>query len=735
MAVAGLVLAGVAAYANSFAGVLLFDDRFNILGGRRLTALWPLWTALKRRRFLVDYSFAVNYEIGGPSPWGFHLVNLVVHLLAGLTLFGVVRRAAGLVNRVDFRNPLPTWFAFTVALFWLVHPLQTQSVTYLVQRAESLMGLFYLLTLYCVIRGATPGFGPGESSAAEPDSRWSSAGWLVAAVIACAAGMSSKGIMITAPLTVLAFDRLFLARSWATLFRRRWGLYVALFATCGILWATGVAGSALNPANKRATVGFGYDGATPGQYLLTQTEVILHYLRLVVWPYPLCLDHDWPFVRGLGEVWPAGLVVIGLLAGTGWALCKRPWLGFAGLWFFLILTPTSSFVPIKDPIFEHRMYLPLAGALTVLVAIGYGIVRRAESAFARRGSSRAIVVALPVVGVATLLAVATVRRNAVYHSEVRVWQDVLSTYPQSPRATENHATAMLAEGRLSEARDALERAAEKLPNVARIQNALGFALAAHGQREEAKERFERAIELDPTFARAHLNLGIALNDLGQRDQAMDHFQEAVRLSPGYTDARLNLGNSFMERGEVEAAVEQYQLIVAIDPNHASAWGNLGTALFGLAKQNAAENAKSLDDMDVEPALQAWRVALELDPESTTVFNSMGIALADIGRWDEAVHSFRQALRLSPGMVRVHLNLALCLEQKGDWEGAAAQYLAAYKLSPDNADVAYDYGYALLKSGKPEGALAAFEQALRLKPDHGPARKMLKNLQNRPGGGP
>lgn len=717
----GLMAAAVVAYGNSFGGVFLFDDRYHILGERRLMTLWPLWSALRRRRFVVDYSLALNYEIGGENPWGYHFVNLLIHVLAGLTLYGVVRRAFALVTGRGIRDTAATWFAFAVALLWLIHPLQTQSVTYLIQRAESAMGMFYLLTLYCVIRGA------GGTDAQSPG-RWSALGWYVLAVASCALGMGSKGVMLTAPIVVLAFDRLFLAMSWRGLWRRRWGLYLGLLGTWGVLWMTGVARTALDPTHPVATVGFGYRDVTPWQYLLTQAEVLLTYLRLTVWPHPLSLDYLWPYARSLSEVWPAALVVVVLLALTVWALVRHPWLGFAGFWFFAILGPTSSFVPIKDPIFEHRMYLPLAGVLTILVALAYWVIRRALAKAVPRTAVRAVAFAIPLLLVGASLTIATIRRNAVYQSEAAVWFDVLKHFPDSPRAIENYATALLAEGRLTEAREALSAAVERLPNVARVQNAFGFALAAHGQHEEAMHRFERAIELDPGFARARVNLGFALNDMGRRDEARQQFEEAVRLSPRFTDARLNLGNAYLEIGRVDEAVEQYRAILEVDREHASAWGNLGTALLTRVRKSAGQEGRKLQPGDADEALAAWRRALEINPKSYNVYNSMGIALAGLGRLDEAVDTFRRALQLNPGVAGLHMNLALCLEQSGDWSGAAAQYLAAYKLKPGDPNIAYDYGWALFKSGDRAGAISAFEEVLRIQPDHTLARKALEDLR-------
>ncbi|MGB2987435.1 MAG: glycosyltransferase family 39 protein, partial [Phycisphaerae bacterium] len=220
-----LVLSGLIVYLNSFAGVFIFDDTVHILESERIRHLWPPWDLLARRRPTLELSLAVNYAIGGLGVWGYHAFNLAVHVLAGLTLFGIARRTLMHERCRDRLGQASHWLALTIALIWLVHPLQTQSVTYIIQRSESLMGLFYLLTLYCVIRGA------------ESPLRYR---WYLAAVIACALGMGSKAVMVTAPLVVLLYDRVFLSPSFSEAFRKRWGLYSGLAANWGILAACGV---------------------------------------------------------------------------------------------------------------------------------------------------------------------------------------------------------------------------------------------------------------------------------------------------------------------------------------------------------------------------------------------------------------------------------------------------------------------------------------------------------------
>ncbi len=216
-----VIVVGLIAYSNSFNGVFILDDLLHIVGNTRIQHLWPPWDVMAHRsRPVVELSLAINYALGGLNPWGYHAFNLAVHLLAGLALLGIVRRMLQSDRFQGRYTRTAPWLAAAVATIWVVHPLQTESVTYIIQRAESLMGLFFLVTLYCTIRGA---------HSSRPRA------WYTAAVCACLLGMGSKEVMVSAPILVLLYDRLFLAASFKDIVRKRWPLYVSLAATWLVL--------------------------------------------------------------------------------------------------------------------------------------------------------------------------------------------------------------------------------------------------------------------------------------------------------------------------------------------------------------------------------------------------------------------------------------------------------------------------------------------------------------------
>src|SRR5580704_13655353 len=363
-----IVAAGAATYWNSLGGPFIWDDQIAIVTNRTIQHLWPLSDALRPPREtpvagrpIVNLSFAINYAMGGLSETGYHIANIAVHIICALLLFGIVRRTlekrSGGVFHADAT-------ALIASLLWMLHPLQSDAVDYITQRTESLMALFFLLTLYCAIRARRAG--PAQTVK-----------WHLASILACACGTASKESMVTAPAIVLLYDRAFEFDSIGEAIRARKNLYAGLAATWLEL-------GALEWGQPRSTVGTSTT-VSGWIYLLNQVQMIARYLRLSVWPGPLVLDYGLPRAVAIRDVIPAALVVMPLLIASGVAVVRWPRIGFLAATFFLTLAPTSSVIPITSEVgAERRMYLPFA-ALAVLAAI---TVRRFVEAADADGSRK-----------------------------------------------------------------------------------------------------------------------------------------------------------------------------------------------------------------------------------------------------------------------------------------------------------------------------------------------------------
>jgi Flp pilus assembly protein TadD len=546
----------------------------------------------------------------------------------------------------------PGAFAFAVALLWSLHPLQTESVTYVVQRAESLMGLLYLLTMYCFIRGA-------EMEPAGRGSRlWFGLSWL-----ACVCGMATKEVMVSAPLIVLLYDRTFVSGTLRSAWVRHGRIHAALFASW-ILLAALVAGTG---GSRGGTSGFGL-GLPWWQYALTQFPAVARYLRLSLLPSGQDLFYPVRWIHSAAAVAPAACLVCALAGVSIAGLLRRRWWGLAGFWFFAILAPTSLVPGMTQTIAEHRMYLALAPVMIVAVA---ALLRISGLFSARAGSSwksrAAASSPLLCVILAALLGLATARRNRVYASEVVLWGDTAAKSAESPYVQNNFGVALAAAGRNAEAARRFKDAVTLAPDYAEAHNNLALALAEGGRLSEAIAEYGRAIALRPDYAEAETNLGVALSASGRQAEALGHFGRAVRLAPGYAEAHNNLAAALAQGGRLDEAIAEYRSVLRLMPGRAEVSYNLANAF--LAAGRTAD------------AIAQFREAVRLKPDYVEALSNLGAMIAQAGRLPEAIGLYERALEIAPGDADIHYNLGLALRAAGRGPEADRQLEAAARLRP------------------------------------------------------
>jgi tetratricopeptide (TPR) repeat protein len=728
-----VVFAGFLAYHNIFSAPFVFDDIPHISENPHIRQLWPPWDVLSHSsRPVVHLSLAVNCAMGGLNPWGYHLFNVVVHILVALTLYGVVRRTLLSESLRPTFGQAASSLAGTITLIWLVHPLQTESVTFTVQRGESLMSLFYLLTLYCMIR--SDGASQGNL-------------WKIGAVVSCVLGMGCKPVMATAPLVTLLYDRAFLAKSWCDVMQRRGWLYAGLAATWLLLPPLLVNA----PTEWETSAGFEFKGIPPLQYARMESVAILRYLRLAFWPHPLCLDYGWGFqwqaIAQAGHVLPDLMVVLALLAGTVWAWNRNPSLGFLGAWFFLILAPTSSFIPIADPIAEHRMYLPLAAVVTAMVFVAFVFGQRFL-----RNHSGSVLRCVACGFVVVPLAVLTIQRNRDYISAVAIWDDTLAKRPQNPRAHYNLGIALAQTGRTEEFIRQYEQALRLKPDFAGTLLALGVALEKLGRSGDAIQHYEEALRINPDYAEAHKDIGAALYQTGKREEAMEHFQQALRINPDYADVHCALGMALEQAGKTQEAIEHLEQAVRTKPDYAEAHYNLGLALGQAGEVGEAighleqalrikpDYAEAHCNLGIalarlgrlQEAVGHWVRALQINPDYAEAHYNLGLALGQAGEVGEAIGHLEQALRIKPDYAEAHYNLGIALARLGRLQEAVGHWEQALQIKPDYAEVYNSLGTALAQTGKIEEAIAHYERALRIKPDYAEVHYNLGNALARVG---
>lgn len=523
-----IAAAALLAYANTFAVPYLLDDPISLVENESVRSLWPPWRALwgpdqtsVAGRPILNFSFALCHAVAGYTVWIYHAGNIAIHVSAALALFGLIRRALWLPRQRAAFGEASARLAFAAALLWALHPLQTQAVTYIMARSESLSGLFYILTLYCFARAAE---GAHERE------------WSAAAVAACALGMGTKETVATAPIMALLFDRSLVSGSFKAALGRRSGLHGALCAAWLILALL------MMPGPRSGSAGFSFSTIGPLDYLKIESEVLVRYLRLSIWPSPLIFDYGHSAKRSWSEVAPSFALVSALFAAALWALWRRPAAGFLAASFFLILGPTSSIVPVADPCWEFRMYLPLAPLAVLAVFAARRAARAALPGRAVRRAEWGILLA-----VAALLAALTLRRNHDYRSEIALMEDTIRKRPGNARPHNDKGNALIHAGKPEEAIACFERALEIDSSYYYPAFNLGMAYSMLKRDPEAVAAYQRALKIDPADPVARNNLGASLARLGRMKEAAAEFAKAVELAPDYEEARANLAKATARR--------------------------------------------------------------------------------------------------------------------------------------------------------------------------------------------
>ena len=438
--------------------------------------------------------------------------------------------------------------------------------------------------------------------------------------------------------------------------------------------------------HRAGTAGFGV-GVSGWDYALTQCRAIILYLKLAVWPHPLVVDYGMDVVKGIGDVLPQAIGLVLLLGGAGVALWRRPALGFLGAWFFLILAPSSSVVPlVTQTIAEHRMYLPLAAVVALAVCGGYSLLSRLGTGSGQVSTAawRCYVAALFVLSAG--LGYLTARRNVDYCSPLSLWSDTVAHCPANPRAHNNLGAVLL-----------------DIP----------------GRLDESVAELMEAIRLKPDYAPAHSNLGTAWFKMpGHMLQAEEEYRQALRLDASIAVAHDNLGNIWQEiPGRLDEAIAQHEEALRLNPELASAHTNLATAL--------SKKPGRLND-----ALAHYRKALRLDGTNAAVHFDFGKALRQSGDPGQAMSEFQAALALDPAFAPAHVSLGVMLAKSGKLSEAAEHFRLAISADPANADAHNDLGNVLYQMGRLNEAEGEYNKALELSPALDSARRNLGIVQDK-----
>ena len=605
-AFAGIILLGILLYAHTLHVPWYMDDVHAIVENRTIHQASEALRDLFSGRGFANLTFALNYQFGGTNVVGYHVVNIAIHLLTSCLVFLLFKRV--------FRDRL--LLAVGGALIFVAHPLQTQAVTYIVQRMTSLAALFFFLAIYLYVLAR-------ESAENRPNRRWLFYG---SALVCGAVAVFLKQNTAVLPVAIILFDRYFLPGerrlSWQQLLA-----YVAPFA----LVPAGLAiKSLLLPmlsGSGIADVGGMPDlihlkHSSPLNYLVTQFSVIWIYLRLLFIPVGQALDYDVPIVA---TIWTwknllAFLGVAALLTASAFLRKRLPLVSAGILWFFLGLAVESTIIPL-DPVFEHRLYIPMFGfALVVMAAV---------SRLPHRAGLVAVVLLIGV------LSVLTWKRNDLWNDPVSFYEDNLRRAPLSERVHLDLANAYREQGRLDKAQPLYERALEINPDYVLIHINLSMVYTAQNQQQKAVAILLEGIRRNPAHFRLYNNIGVLYNSLGRFAEAASYLQKGVMLEPYNARLHFNLGMAYERLDRLDEALTHFRRSIALNNGDPATHFNLGLVLHRKG--------------ELREALQEFLMAARLNPDHAgTLFNAALISL-DLGDFQSARNLAARLQNLDPRM--------------------------------------------------------------------------------------
>jgi len=659
-----IMLTVVIIYRNVYQCPFVFDDLPGIQEKEKIRSLsnYSSLGELLKPRGVVDFTFSVNYKFGKLDVFSYHLVNVLIHIINGLLAYFLAytilkqlanlseqrnsnsksrkskvksprsevalkrgrhnegKRASevvldGLPSTTDNRQSIIFLMSLATALIFVAHPVQTQAVTYIIQRSASMAAGFYMASVlfYLKARMIQQGAGSREQGGVErkPFAFRLSACFFISIICGILAFLSKQNTA-SLPGVILVSEYLLINRTWEE-WRKKilwFGISFALW-TLFVLYVAGFFTGGFEGKGLLEDVSdFMQETDSVGRwsYLCTQFNVLVIYIRLLFLPIGQNLDYAYPFSSGLfyGYTTLAFLFLIAIVGIGVWNVKKRPVITFGIFWFFITLSVESSIIPIRDAIFEHRLYLPMFGSA---LSISYVVFH-----FLSRKLSWAIIFSVIVI---MCLGTATYLRNMKWKDGITLWSDVLSKSPHNTRALNNLGNSLVLQGRNKEAIGHYYDILRIEPDNVDAHINLGSLFALQRYFQRAVTHYKKALQIDPDNAKAHFNLGSALSDQGNEKEATKHFLYSLRIRPDFAEAHCKLGNILMKQGKQNRAVGHFLEAVQSKPDYTEAYNNLGIALAYMGK--------------LDQAIIIFRKALYINPNDTWVQKNLDQALKEKAR--------------------------------------------------------------------------------------------------------
>ena len=526
------VIIGFSLYSNVLHGEFISDDAITIVDNpavKNIKDLGSIWQSFNTR-FLVGLTFALNYHFGQLNTFGYHIVNIIIHLINTVLVWLFVGYTLKTPKIKEKFSPTQNQsIAFFAALVFLCHPVQTQGVAYITQRAVSMATMFYLATLVLYIKGRLQ----------------NNPRYLICAFLTMLLGLCTKEMTITIPITLILYEYFFIDEKIFKWQRVKYFIpfFVILILPLIILLQDRT-GSILELKNQIAF------RAIKWNYFFTEINVLRTYLRMFFVPVNLNFDYDYPMAHGFWEVSTvlSAILLISIFGLALYLFVRNRLLSFAIIWFFVATSVEVAVVSFvnRAVIYDHWLYLPMVGFAIFLSVILHEL-------FTNEFSLRMTMIIIIVV-----FSIMTYQRNFVWQTRIGFWQDNIRKSPNKSGPYWALGKAYQAEGQDDLAITAYEKALMIKPNIEQVLNNLGSIYMDQRQDEKALQYFQRAIAVRPTFAKAYNNMALLYYFNSQYDDAINNYYQSLRYQPDYPDAYYYLGKSYAALGKKKAAKEHFE---------------------------------------------------------------------------------------------------------------------------------------------------------------------------------
>ncbi|MEN8134055.1 MAG: tetratricopeptide repeat protein [Thermodesulfobacteriota bacterium] len=599
-----VIILGILGYSNTLNVPFQLDDVANIVENPVIKNLVYYKTPAKAKvyngfaeypilinRYIGSLTFALNYKMHGLDVTGYHVVNILIHLINSLLIYWFVHLIfITLASGAGGDNPLVLRHASTIALFssllFVAHPIQTQAVTYIIQRFASLATMFYLFSIIMYIKARLALNDSNTKTRGKKISTRALVYYLIA-LFAAVLAMKTKEIAFTLPAMIVLYEFLFFKGETKSriLYLLPFILTMLIIPTT-LIYIVGLGGGVTRLVTDMPRL----------DYLFTEFRVIITYIRLIFFPVDQNLDYDYPLYHSIFD--PEVFLSFMALSTICFTVIYSFWryritlpltrvILFGTAWFFATLSIESSIIPIVDVIFEHRMYLPSLGIFLVISILLVMIIEGCQQKWVDG------TIFLSVIIVSMVLTGITYSRNNVWNDKIVLWQDVVN----------------------------------KSPGKARGIHSLGVAYSEKGNLDKAIKFYNKAILIDPSYYKAYYNLGKAYFTKGLIDESIKAYRSAINLNPSHVKAYSNLGIAYLTQGLIDESITAYRNAINLNPSHANAYANLGKAYF----------AKGL----IDESITAFRNAINLNPSHASAHFNLGLAYGEKGLIKEAKIEMRR----------------------------------------------------------------------------------------------